>query len=249
MQTRQITYTAGSLTCQGYYACDESSSHKKPIVLVIHDWTGCNEFAKQKAEKIAENGFIGLAIDLYGEGKNGKDNAEKNALMQPLVQDRDILLARLRAAVDVAKTFTHADSKKIAAMGFCFGGLCALDLARGSDDIAAVISVHGLLTAPPMRKREKMTAKILVLHGHDDPMVPPEEVFALEKELTTAKADWQVHVFGQTMHAFTNPLANDPAFGTVYSPVASRRAMRMVDNFLTDVFEVSSIKDRAGDRN
>ena len=121
-------------------------------------------------------------------------------------------------------------------MGYCFGGLCVLDLARTGADILGAISLHGLFTAPGNTAANKITAKILALHGHDDPMVPVESVVALETELTEAGADWQIHIYGHTTHAFTNPHANDPGFGTVYHPQADMRAWRSLQNFLEEIF-------------
>jgi dienelactone hydrolase len=128
------------------------------------------------------------------------------------------------------------DSGKIAAIGFCFGGLCVLDLARTGIDIQGVVSFHGLLGAPGNTAGNIIKAKVLVLHGNDDPLAPVEQVLAIEKELTAAKADWQLHSYGNTLHAFTNPLANDPSFGTVYQPDADRRSWQAMRNFLAEVF-------------
>jgi dienelactone hydrolase len=129
------------------------------------------------------------------------------------------------------------DSKRVAAIGFCFGGLCVLDLARTGADLAGVASFHGLLNSPGNTQGKKIKAKVLVLHGNDDPMVPVEQVVALEKELTAAGADWQIHTYGHTVHAFTNPAANDPKFGTVYEPKADRRSWQSLRNFLEEIFE------------
>jgi len=130
------------------------------------------------------------------------------------------------------------DDKEIASIGFCFGGLCVLDLARSGVDIKGVVSFHGLLGAPEhSQPAAKIKAKVLVLHGYDDLMAPVDQVFALQQELTQAGADWQVHSYGNTMHAFTNPLANDPDFGTVYKAEADKRSWISMQNFLLEIFE------------
>ncbi|MDD2800652.1 MAG: dienelactone hydrolase family protein, partial [Methylococcales bacterium] len=128
------------------------------------------------------------------------------------------------------------DDSKIAAMGFCFGGLCVLDLARAGADLKGVVSFHGLLGAPDNLQSNSIKAKVLALHGHDDPMGPIEQVVAFEQEMTKAGADWQLHTYGHTMHAFTNPKANDPAFGTVYQANADKRSWLAMKNFLAEVF-------------
>jgi len=152
------------------------------------------------------------------------------------MRDRAKLQKRLLAALNAVKLMPWADNDKIAAMGFCFGGLCALDLARAGVDIRGVISFHGLLIPPDNLPHPEIKARVLVLHGHDDPMVPPEQVLALENELTLAGADWQLHTYGHTMHAFTNPLANDPDFGTVYQVTADRRSWLVMKNFFEEIF-------------
>ena len=121
-------------------------------------------------------------------------------------------------------------------MGFCFGGLCVLDLARSGADVKGVISFHGLFNAPENLPNEPIKAKVLALHGQDDPMVPPEQVAALQKEMTNAGVDWQIHAYGNTMHAFTNPEANDPGFGTVYNAGADKRSWIAMKNFFEEIF-------------
>lgn len=235
IHTQTISYHDDDTTLIGWMANDPAISGKKPIVLVAHDWSGRNEFACKKAEQLAGLGYIGFALDLYGQAQLGKTNDEKSALMAPFMSDRTFLLRRIRAAVGAVKTIQNANPNQIAAIGFCFGGLCVLDLARHSNDILGVVSLHGLLL-PSHKANAPMTAKVLALHGHDDPMVNPEQVLAFQNEMTTAKADWQMMIFGGTKHAFTNPLANDPAFGTVYNAVADYRSWHATKQFLTDLF-------------
>ena len=157
--------------------------------------------------------------------------------MQPFLEDRALLQRRMNLALETLRKIDRVDPSRIAAMGFCFGGLCVLDLARSGADIRGVVSFHGLLNPPGKTAGNKIKARVLVLHGHDDPMVPPDAVLAFERELTEAGADWQVHVYGQTMHAFTNPQANDPAFGTVYKASADRRSWQSLQNFLAEVLD------------
>ncbi len=140
------------------------------------------------------------------------------------------------SALNALKLLPWVDDSKIAAIGFCFGGLCSLDLARTGANLKGVVSFHGLLGAPGNTEGNLIKAKILALHGHDDPMVPVEQVIAFEKEMTLAGADWQLHTFGNTMHAFTNPVANNPDFGTVYQPDADRRSWLAMQNFLAEIF-------------
>lgn len=236
LKKNQIEYRDQDVVLKGYYVFDDATNSKRPLVLVSHDWSGRNEFAEKKAEKLAELGYVGFAIDMYGNGKMGKTNEEKMALIQPLMADRMLLQRRILAGFNAAKQLEQVDVKRTAAIGFCFGGLCVLDLARSGADVSGIVSFHGLLNAPENHKNSAIKAKILALHGHDDPMVSPEQVLAFEKEMTDAQVDWQLHVYGKTMHAFTNPLANDPGFGTVYSSCADKRSWIAMKNFFAEIF-------------
>lgn len=235
IKTEKIKYQDGEVECQGFLAYDDKISGKRPLVLVSHDWSGCNEFACKKAEKLAELGFVGFAIDMFGNGKVADTKEEKSKLIAPFMSDRAMLQKRILAGLEAAKKLPQVDTQKIAAIGFCFGGLCVLDLARSGADIKGVVSFHGLLNSPPM-KSKTIKAKILALHGHDDPMVTPDQVLNFEKEMTDAKVDWQVQVYGNTMHAFTNPVANDPGFGTVYNANAEKRSWIAMKNFFEEIF-------------
>ncbi len=235
MITKTIDYEDGSQQLEGYLAYHETGK-PKPAVLVSHDWSGRREMACKGAERITDMGYVGFALDMYGKGIFGADgDAEKNgALMAPFAQDRALLRRRINAALHAVRQLPQVDATKVAAMGYCFGGMCVLELARSGADVQGVISVHGIF-APGHAANKKITAKVLCLHGHDDPMVPPEQVLAFETEMTQAHVDWQVHVYGGTMHAFTNPKANNPSFGTVYKEVAANRAYRSIENFLGEV--------------
>jgi dienelactone hydrolase len=236
LQTAKIEYQAGDHLLEGYYAFDDSKPGKKPAVLVAPDWSGRNDFACQKAEQLAELGYVGFALDMYGKGILGQTKEEKSALIKPLVEDRSLLRQRMLAAFETVHQLEIVNTARMGAIGFCFGGLCVLDLARSGAELRGVVSFHGLLNAPSHLKNESIRAKVLALHGHDDPMVPPEQVAAFQQEMTTAGVDWQLHVYGNTMHGFTNPTANDPGFGTVYSALADKRAWIAMKDFFAEVF-------------
>lgn len=238
MQTKAFEYEGQGTAFKGFYAYDETvgSRDKKPLVLVAHDWSGCNDFAKEKAKKLASLGYVGFAIDMFGQGRNGKTKEEKSALIEPLLSQRSLLRQRIEAALAAGKTLPCVDPQKIAAIGFCFGGLCVLDLARAGADVCGVVSFHGLLNAPQSGVDAEIQAKVLALHGYDDPMVPPSQVQTFAAEMTQAKADWQIHMYGNTVHAFTNPEAHDPAFGTVYASLADHRSWQAMRDFFAEIF-------------
>jgi dienelactone hydrolase len=231
-----VDYLDGDDLLEGFFAFDDAIAGIRPVVLIHHAWAGRDEFVANKAKSLAELGYLAFAADMYGKGVLGSSPEQNGQLMQPFMQDRAKLQKRLHAALATVKLMPWADNARIAAMGFCFGGLCALDLARTGVDICGVVSFHGLLVAADNIPQPQIKAKVLVLHGHDDPMGPPEQVLALQTELTQAGADWQLHSYGGTMHAFTNPLANDPDFGTVYQGLADKRSWQAMQNFFEEIF-------------
>jgi len=232
-----VGYTDGDVLLEAFFAFDDSFSDRRPAVLINHAWGGRDDFVAEKAKKIAALGYFGFAVDMYGKGVLGSSPEENAKLMQPLMDDRAMLQQRMKAALYAVRLLPWVDDSKIAAIGFCFGGLCSLDLARTGADLKGVVSFHGLLGAPDNTQGNAIKAKVLALHGHDDPMVSSEQVLAFEQEMTKAGADWQLHTYGNTMHAFTNPVANDPAFGTVYQSDADRRSWIAMKNFLSEVFD------------
>ena len=236
IQERLVEYEHAGATLEGFLACDDTEDGARPAVMVVHAWAGRSEFECDKARALAELGYVGFAADLYGKGVLGNSVEENAGLMQPFLDDRALLQSRSTTALETLKSLPEVDNDRIAAIGFCFGGLCVLDLARIGTDIKGVASFHGLFGAPGNTAGTKIKAKVLALHGHDDPMVPVDAVVALEKELTEAGADWQIHVYGNTLHAFTNPAANDPVLGAIYNKNADKRSWQTLLNFLDELF-------------
>jgi len=205
-----------------------------PCVLIAHNWAGQSEVDNGTARRLAAMGYAGFAIDVYGKGNRGDLMGDNSHLMNPWMADRAGLQRRLLAAVDAACAHPAIDSSRIAIIGYCFGGLCALDLARSADArIKAAVSFHGAY-APSGLPAQPITAKVLVLHGWNDPITPPDATVALAHELNAAGADWQLHAYGQTMHAFTAPSVNNPANGMQYSADADRRSWAAMTAFLAE---------------
>ncbi len=236
IHTRPVEYEIDGVTYEAVVSSENERA--RPGVLICHAWAGRSEFEVEKAKALAALGYTGIAIDLYGKGVLGTSTEECQALMTPFVDDRSMLQKRLATILSITKELPEVDADKVAAIGFCFGGLCVLDMARTGADLTGVVSFHGLLGAPG-NTHKKIQAKILALHGWDDPMAPPSDVEALGQELDSAGADWQLHAYGGTMHAFTNPNANDPDFGTVYNKNADRRSWKAMKNFLRELFAES----------
>lgn len=236
IETKLIEYADSDTVYEGLMAWDAARSGQRPAVLVSHAWRGRSEFENDKAVKLAELGYVGFALDVYGKGVLGSSPEENSALMQPLLDDRAGLQSRLKLAVEQVRAQEPVDRSRVAAIGFCFGGLCVLDLARCGTDLRGVISFHGLFSAPGNTAGNRVTAKVLALHGWDDPMATPDHVLALAEELTSMGADWQIHGYGRTVHAFTNPAANDRANGLQYDASADHRSWTSMTAFLEEVF-------------
>ncbi|ASF45327.1 dienelactone hydrolase family protein [Methylovulum psychrotolerans] len=234
--TNTINYLDGDTVLEGFFAFDDTLQGRRPAVLIAPTWAGRDSFADDKAKQLAQQGYLGFALDMYGAGKVGSSPEENGHLMQPFIEDRALLQRRIKAALASVRLLPWVDDSNIAAIGFCFGGLCVLDLARSGAALKGVVSFHGLLGAPNNLAGQTITAKVLALHGHDDPMGPPAQALAFEQEMTAVGADWQLHTYGHTLHAFTNPQANNPAFGTVYQADAARRSWRAMGNFLEEIF-------------
>ncbi|HEX8756883.1 MAG TPA: dienelactone hydrolase family protein [Steroidobacteraceae bacterium] len=234
IRERLIEYNDGATLLEGFFCHDDSRPGPLPAVLIAHEWGGRGEFVERKARRLAWHGFATFALDMFGKGRRGTTAAECSALITPFVQDRALLARRVGAALTFARGLPEVDARRIGAIGFCFGGMCVLDLARSGADVRGVVSLHGLLK-PTGLPQGKIRAKVLVLHGYEDPMGPPEDVLAIAKELTTAGADWQVHAYGNTRHSFTNPHANDHAGGMVYDEAADRRSWHALLQFLDEV--------------
>lgn len=207
-----------------------------PVVLVFPSFVGRSEADIAIGQRLVDAGYRVLACDIYGEGRSGSTREECSALMQPLMEDRHELRRRLLYWLGAGAAFAGEDRKQVAAIGFCFGGLCALDLARTGADFAAAASFHGLFTPFERGVPVPIRPKVIAFHGWDDPMVPPSEVEALARELTAAEADWQIHAYGQTMHGFTNPKAAAPELGILFNEAAAKRAWASLAAFLEESF-------------
>lgn len=238
---RPVRYDFDGIAFDGAIAAVSGAA--RPCVLVIHGWEGRSEGQDRIARRLTELGYAAFCVDLYGDGKRGSlapNSASINmALMTPLMEDRALLQRRLLAAVEAAKGLAEVRADAVAAIGFCFGGLCALDLARANAPVEAVASFHGGLTPSPLPSPAKIEPKVAVYHGWDDPMAPPEQVVALGMELTAADADWQLIAYGGTMHAFMAEGVNAPEQGLQYNERSARRAWDAMAGFLAEAFEAA----------
>lgn len=230
----EVPYQDNGIDLEGFVAYPNEG--KYPLVILCHAWKGRDEFICEKARMISAQGYVGFALDLYGKGILGKSKEENAALKKPFIQDRRLLQNRMLRSFEVASRLPYVDSKKIAVIGFGFGGLCALDLARSGVDLKGAVSIYGHFDPPPSSMIKPIGTKILVLHGYNDPVTPQAELRGFEKEMNDAEVNWQAHVYGNTMHAFATPEANDPEAGILYNPIAAARAWVAIQSFLKEVF-------------
>lgn len=222
---REIEYSDGETVFEGYVIVPEPDTENHACILLAHDWSGLTGPTKRLAERYAALGYVCLALDVYGKGVRGDPIGDNSHLMNPLMEDRALLRRRLLAGYEAAQQIPDVDFKRVAVVGYCFGGLCALDLARaGPPNLRAAVSFHGGLKSPDVELSNRIDASILLLHGWADPIVPPEDVLAISEELTLAGADWQLHVYGHAQHAFTFEGANFPERGVVYDRKADERS-------------------------
>lgn len=207
----------------------------RPTVILIPTVMGVSDLEIGFAKQLVELGYNTFVADLFGKAVRGSPREIMVREMHRLRSDRGSLRRRLLAVLDRVRGDSQAESNHIVVAGYCFGGMCALDLARSGADIAAAVSFHGLFD-PPDLPPQPITAKVVCFHGWDDPSVPPEKVVALAQELTSAGADWQIHAYGQVMHGFTNPGATGAIPGVLYNPVAAERSWTSFVNLLEELF-------------
>jgi dienelactone hydrolase len=233
--TNPVEYEHEGQSFEGLLVEPGDESTPRPVVFVLHDWQGRSAGQEGFARRLTAWGYASFAVDLYGKGKRGTTTEECQALMMPLMQDRALLRRRLLNVVEVVRQRPEIESANMAAIGFCFGGLCALDLARAGAPLNGVASFHGLFTPPGLPIAHPFQSKVIAFHGWEDPFAPPDQILAFGKEFSDAGADWQLHAYGATKHGFMNESANNPAMGIVYQAETARRAWTELQAFLAEI--------------
>lgn len=212
----------------------DGSGTARPAVVIVPTVMGVSDLELGFAERLVALGYTALVADLFGTKFRGAERDTMFGEMNRLLGDRAALRDRLVEVLDLAKSADEVNASKVAVIGYCFGGLCALDLARSGADFRAAASFHGLFK-PPGLAPNKIIPKVAAFHGWDDPMVPPDDVVALGKELTGAGCDWQIHVYGNVAHGFTNPNASELQIdGVRYNELAARRSWASLEDLLDE---------------
>ena len=237
IETRSVEYRQGNTRLVGYLAFPKDVTGPLPGILVVHEWMGLNDYAKHRADQLAELGYIAFAADIYGDGKIAANREEAGKLAGSYKNDRPLLRARVAAGLATLKAQPGVAGDKIAAIGYCFGGTAVLELARSGADIAGVVSFHGGLDTPTSQDAKNIRAKVLALHGADDPYVPADQVAAFENEMRQAGVDWQLIVYGGAVHGFTNPAnGTDNSKGAAYNALADARSWVAMQRFFNELF-------------
>jgi len=237
MHQQLVDYHQGGAVLQGYLAYDDSFPGLRPAVLVFHHWMGIDQYIKDRTDQLARMGYVAFAGDIYGKGVRPANSTEAAAQSGKYRADRPLMRKRAQAALDTLRLIPRVDVKRIAAIGYCFGGGVALELARSGADIAGVASFHGTLDTPHPEDAKNIKAKILVMQGTDDPVAPIKAIGDLEDEMRGGGVDYQINLYGGAVHSFTQPMAgNDPKTGNAYNPEADRRSWQAMKYFFAELF-------------
>jgi dienelactone hydrolase len=236
----KVEYSLDTVKMIGYVAYDANKEGKRPIVLVVHEWWGLTEYPRMRAKKLAELGYLAMAVDLYGNGKTADNPTDAQNLAMPFYQNPQIAYQRLMAAEQKVKTLPQADSSQVAAIGYCFGGGMVLNAAKLGADTKGVVSFHGSLSGVPAKK-DLLKSSILVCHGAADPFVPQKDVDAFKKSMDSIHADYTFKAYPGALHAFTNPAATEMGkkfnMPIAYSEAADSTSWNDMKAFFSKIFK------------
>ena len=239
IKTATITYKEGQVEAHSFIAYDDSSSGKRPGVLVVPEWWGLNDYPRMRAKMLAQLGYFAMAVDIYGDGRNTADPKQAGDWMDPLEKgDRAELRTRIAVALAKLKSDPRVDPSKTAAIGYCFGGSTVLELARSGAETNGVVSFHGHYDTGDPAKPGEVKARILACHGADDPFQSPAQIQAFEDEMRKARADWQLNVYGGARHSFTNPDAGQYHIAALaYNEEADHHSWQAMKDFFHEIFK------------
>ena len=239
MKIQSVSYQEGEQELIGQFCFNQDDESLRPLVIVFPAFEGLSPLYIDYAKKAVELGYRAFVADIYGDGLVCQSFEECVEHVMKYIEDRQLNTKRVSAALEAALQQSGVDKSNVATIGFCFGGMCGLDLARTGAEVKATVSCHGVWAVPPELKKEPIKGKVLCCHGYLDPQVPPEQVQELAKEMTQDGVDWQVHFYGEAKHAFTDPEAaqfGPPEMGRVYNKEAAERSWQAASNLFAEVF-------------
>ncbi len=239
IQTQTIEYKQGDQVLEGYLAYDANLQGKRPGVLVIHEWTGLNDFVRGQARQLAEMGYVAFAADIYGKGIRPQPPTASGQEASKYYNDRNLAKARANAGFEVLRSQANVDAGKTAAIGYCFGGSMALELARSGADADGFVVFHGGLR-PTESEGKNIKGKVLVLNGADDTAVPATDIAKFKTEMDSGGVDWQLINYSNTVHAFTNPdsgARTGPTDNAAYNADSARRSWEAMKDFFAEIFQ------------
>ncbi len=235
---KPVEYKDGDTILEGYVAFDPALKGKRPGVLVVHEWNGLGSYVKMRIEKLAQLGFVAFAADIYGKGVRPSNPKDAGDTAKIYKSNRPLLRKRVNLALEELKRQPGVDTKKLAAMGYCFGGTSTLELARSGADLKGFISFHGGLDSPTPQDAKNIKAPLLILHGADDPFVPSKDLDAFEKEMNDAHVNWELIKFSGAVHGFTNPEnGTDNSKGAAYNKIADQKSWDEMKLFFAQIFQ------------
>jgi len=236
----KVEYSLDTVKMIGYVAYDANKQGRRRVVLVVHEWWGLTDYPRMRAKKLAELGYLAMAVDLYGNGRTADNPTDAQNLAMPFYQNPQIAFQRLMAAEQKVKTLPQADTSHVAAIGYCFGGGMVLNAARLGADTKGVVSFHGSLSGAPAKK-ELLKSKILVCHGAADPFVPQKDVDAFKKSMDSIQADYTFKAYPGALHAFTNPAATEMGkkfnMPIAYNAAADSASWNDMKTFFSKIFK------------
>jgi dienelactone hydrolase len=240
IKEEDVLYSLDTVNMNGFVAYDQSIVAKRPVVLIVHEWWGLNEYVKDRARQLATLGYIAMAVDLYGNRKQANSPDSAGKLSSSFYKDPIMAKARFDAALDQIKKYSIADTSKIAAIGYCFGGGMVLNFARMGEDLKGVVSFHGSLLGTPLEKT-MLKADVLVCHGNEDKFVKPEEVMEFKKEMDSIRAPYTFKSYLGATHAFSNPEATEKGkkynLPIAYNAAADTASFNEMKLFFNKIFK------------
>ena len=237
IHTETVEYKQGDTTLAGFMAYDDAIKGPRPGVLVVHQWKGLTDYEQKRAEMLAKLGYAAFCVDIYGKGVRPTTPQEAGAEAGKYKRDRPLLRERVNAGLETFRKQKVVDPKRIAAIGYCFGGTTVIELARSGADIAGVVSFHGGLDSPKPEDGKNIKCKVLACHGADDPFVPAKDLEAFESELRDSGADWRLIKYGGAVHSFTDWKADGSMKGAKYDEKADKRSWEDMKGFFAEILK------------